>query len=140
MSVLVGVSSIINSDPSGGTDQTQNEEIVEGTLTLSGNYGTASSHGDPVNFTNSKIKSSLPPRRVEIFENQGAGNAPLGLSFVYANGTTQANGVLQVLGTSAAGGALVGATEFTQGSAYSGGTPSLNGAILRFKAWFVRGF
>lgn len=137
MSVAVAISSIAN-DPSGGLDATQNEEIVEGTLTLSGNYGTASSHGDPVSFANDAIKSSSVPRRVEIFEDQGAGAAPLGYSFLYAHGTTQLNGVLVVLGTQASGGALVGATEFTQGSAYSGGTPSLNGAVLRFKAWFSK--
>lgn len=142
MSVAVAISSIAN-DASGGLDATQNEEIVEGTLTLSGNYGTASSHGDTINFANDAIKSSLPPRRVEVFENQGSasagvGNAPLGYQYNYAQGTRQENGLLQVLGTPASGGATTGATEFTQGSAYSGGTPSLNGAVLRFKAWFPK--
>lgn len=138
MSVAVAVSSIVAADPSGGLDITNNEEIVEGTLTLSNNYGGASTHGDTVDFSG-VVQSSLPPRRVEIFENQGAGNAPLGYGFVYANGTTQANGVLTVLGTPATGAATTGATEFTQGSAYSGGTPSLAAAVLRFKAWFPRG-
>lgn len=139
MAVAVAISSISN-DPSGGLDNTQNEVIVDGTLTLSGNYGGASTHGDTVNFTGAagwdQVKSTLVPRRVEIFEDQGAGNAPLGYGFLYFHGTTQANGVLVVLGTAASGGAEVGATEFTEAAAYSDGSPSLDAAVLRFRAWF----
>ena len=32
-----------------------------------------------------------------------------------------------------------GGTELTNGSAYSTFTPSLNGVIIGFKAWFARG-
>jgi len=138
MSVAVAVASIVSTDPSGGLDATQGEEIVEGTLTLSGNYGSSGSHGDTINFALPQVESQLPPRRVEIFENQGAGTAPLGYTYIYNNGTTQANGVLTILGTPASGGAEVGATEFTQGAAYSAGSPSLSGAVLRFKAWFSK--
>lgn len=145
MSIAVAVSSIVTADPSNGTDITQNEVIVEGTLTLSANYGGASTHGDTVNFATATspagttpIQSSLAPRRVEVFENQGAGNAPLGYTYIYNNGTDQTNGVLTILGTPAVGAATTGATEFTQGAAYSGGTPSLLAAVLRFKAWFPR--
>lgn len=136
--IAVAVSSIAN-DSSGGLDATQNEEIVDGTLTLSGNYGVANGHGDIINFANDLIKSTGLPRRVEIFEDQGAGNAPLGYQLVYNHGSDLTNGKLVVLGTPASGGATTGATEFTQGSAYSGGTPSLNNAVLRFRAFFPKG-
>lgn len=137
MSVAVAISSIAN-DSSGGLDATQNEEIVDGTLTLSGNYGVANGHGDIVNFANDLIKSTGLPRQVEIFEDQGAGNAPLGYQFAYNHGTDLTNGKLVVLGTPASGGATTGATEFTQGSAYGGGTPSLSAAVLRFRAYFPK--
>lgn len=144
MSVAVAVTSIVGADPSQGTDKTLNQVLVEGTLTLTGNYGSGASHGDAINFANATggdlIKSEYPPRRVEIFENQqsasaGVGNAPLGYTYIYCQGTTQNNGLLQVLGAGA-GGATTGDPEFTQGAAYSAGSPSLNNAVLRFRAWF----
>ena len=136
MAVAVAVISISPNCPP--VDNTQNLLIVAGTLTLSGNYGTSGSHGDVINFTNTGdfIKSSQPPERVEIFENPAAGSAFLGYGYIYAQGTTMANGQLMIQGTPAAGGAEVGATEYTQGAAYSAGTPSLAGAVLHFRAWF----
>lgn len=139
MAVAVNIISSVVEDPSQGLDSTRTRLIVEGTLTLSGNYGGVASNGDTVSFAGFDVlKTSLPPVFVEIKENQGAGVAPLGYGFLYAKGTTLANGVLTILGTSAAGGAKVGATQFTQGDAYSTGTPSLNGAVLRFRAAFVK--
>lgn len=137
MAVAVAIQSAIVQDPSQGIDKTQNKLKVRGTFTLSGNYGGASSHGDTVVFANDLIKSDYPPDYVRVWEDQGAGNAPLGYTFLYNRGTTPANGVLVVLGTSAAGGATTGTTEFTEAGAYSGGTPSLNGAVLQFEASFA---
>jgi hypothetical protein len=131
MAVAVAISSIVTDDPSGGLDKTRTRLIVEGTLTLSGNYGGASTHGDTVNFAQfDQIKSGQPPAWVEVQENQGAGNAPLGYNFIYSNGTTQANGVLQI---------TVGTTEVTEATAYSGLSPSLSGVVLRFRAAFPWG-
>lgn len=139
MAVAVAITSIVTDDPSGGLDMTRTRFIVEGTLTLSGNYGGASTHGDTVDFAQfDQIKSSQPPAWVEIKEDQGAGNAPLGYKFNYATGTTQGNGVLQVIGTPASGGAEVGGVEFTENAAYSAGTPSLDAAVLRFRAAFPK--
>lgn len=139
MAVAVAVNSIVAQDPSRGVDRTQSRIVVTGTLTLTGNYGAGGSHGDIVSFASDKVKSQQPPTWVEILENQGAGNAPLGYTFRYFNGTTQLNGKLVVQGTSAAGGAETGTSEFTQGAAYSAGTPSLNNAVLRFRAEFPFG-
>jgi hypothetical protein len=136
--IAVQITSIVADDPSGGLDRTRTRMIVEGTLTLSGNYGTGSSHGDTVNFAQfDQIKSGQPPVWVEVHENQGAGSAALGYTYIYQNGATQGNGVLTILGGAAASGQ--GGAEITQGSAYSGFTPSLNGAVLRFRAAFPWG-
>ena len=136
MAIAVAITSIVNADPSAGIDNTQRREIVEGTLTLTANYGGVSSHGDTVNFAVAGIKSDYPPVFVEVTENQGAGNAPLGYMYIYNNGTTGANGVLTILGTGASSGQ--GGTEITEGSAYSTFTPSLNNAVLRFRAAFAK--
>ena len=142
------------------SDTTDKQTIAEGTLTFSGNYGTASSHGDPVDFTLNGLTppGSLPqgtdigsyaPTRVEIYEAPQAGTAATGYTFVYCPGPTiagptststagctQAGGVVCILGTGAASGD--GGTELTEGSAYSGFSPSLNGVTVRFRAWFAR--
>ncbi len=138
MAVAVAVTSIVNADPGAGIDSTRTREIVYGTLTLSGTYGTSSSHGDTVNFASAFIQSDYPPTWVEIHENVAAGSAPLGYTYIYNNGTTIANGVLTILGTQASGAATTGSVEFTEAAAYSGGTPSLAGAVLRFRAEFAK--
>lgn len=52
MAVTVAIESIVNNDPSGGLDATQNEIIVDGTLTLTGNYGDLSpANGDILDLT-----------------------------------------------------------------------------------------
>ena len=117
-------------------DVTQQEFIADGSLTLSGNYGTGSSHGDTVNLSQLGIASDQVPNRVEVFEQPAAGTAATGYVFVFCPGTTQANGVLCILGTGAAAGG--GGQEITEGSAYSGFSPSLNGLVLRFRAWFPK--
>lgn len=137
MSVAVAISSIAN-DASGGLDATQNEEIVDGTLTLTGSYGTSTSHGDLVNFANDLIKSTGLPRKVDIWEDQGAGQAPLGFGYLYFHGTDLTNGKLVILGTQGSGTATTGAPELTENEAYASTTPSLSGAVLRFRAYFPK--
>jgi hypothetical protein len=136
-------------------DTTNRQTITEGTLTFSGNYGTSSSHGDPVDFSLNNLvppgslpqgtnMGQYPPTRVEIYEAPQSGTAATGYAFVYCpgpatatpDGCTQAGGVVCILGTGAASGQ--GGTELTGGSAYSGFTPSLNGVSVRFRAWFAR--
>lgn len=117
---------------------------IYGTLTLSGNYGTASSHGDPLDFTTVASEFSFgnqSPTWVDIKELVVAGAAPLGYIYNFNPGPTlaaptQKGGVLCIVGTGASSGQ--GGTELTEGSAYSGFTPSLNGAVLWFQAIFYR--
>lgn len=155
MAVIVAITGIV---PGNGTnftpptsapasavaDITQRQIIVDGTFTLSGSYGTGTSHGDPVDFTAPAPPFSFgeyAPAYVNIIEMPQAGVAALGYQYIYCPGPTlaaptQAGGVLQILGAGAGSGQ--GGTEITEGSAYSGFTPSLSGAVLRFRAWFVR--
>lgn len=125
-------------------DTTQKEIIVDGTITLTGNYGTAASHGDPLDFTKPASEFSIggqAPTRVEIFERPVAGVAPTFYQYVYCPGPTlaaptQAGGVLSIGATGTASGD--GGNELTEGSAYSGFSPSLNNIVLGFRAWFTR--
>lgn len=113
-------------------DTTQNEIVVDGTLTLTGNYGGGSTHGDTLNLSGLDIKSGSVPTRVAIWEAPAAGTSATGYSYNFSPGTTQANGVMQVFGTGASSGAA--GTEYTQGSAYSA---PLLAAVVKFKAWFA---
>lgn len=148
MSVAVAITGVLSNgagvlNGSGVTDASLNEYIVDGTLTLSANYGAAAAHGDPLSFAVSMSTSigGQAPTKVEIYEAPVFGVAATGYQFIYAYGPTlaaptQAGGALQVFGTGAASGQ--GGTELTNGSAYSTFTPSLNGLVLRFRAWFSR--
>jgi hypothetical protein len=102
---------------------------VVGTLTLTGNYGGAATHGDVLNWTQA-VGVDLPangvPLLVDIFEAPPAGTAPNGYIFNFNPGTNQTNGVLGILNN---------LTEYTQGSAYSAG---LLAAVIMFEAIFAR--
>ncbi len=132
MSVAVAINSIVASDPSGGLDSTQNELIVEGTLTLSGNYGDHSpANGDILDFTGfDYIKSQEIPRRVEIFQAPQSPNAPVHYSFLYGWGTDQSDGVLIVIDTTTG-------LPLTDAAAYPAAlTNTDTPPNVRFKAWF----
>lgn len=140
MSIAVAFTGVY---PLGVPDTTLNEIVVDGTFTLSGNYGAVGGHGDPVSFAISAAFAfgSYAPNRVDVYEKPAVGTAALGYTYVYQIGPTaaaptQAGGALCILGTGAA--SAQGGTEITAGSAYSGFTPSLNGAVLYFRAWFAR--
>ena len=106
-------------------DTTQSTQIVRGTVTLSGNYGTGSSHGDTLSFAKIYgIQSTSVPLRVFIYEQPPAGTAPSFYSAVYQKGTTIANGAVNF--------SLAG-TEYTEGSAYSGAIAT---AVWKFEAVF----
>lgn len=129
MAVAVAINSIVAHDPGAGIDKTQSALIVEGSLTLSGNYGAVSpANGDPIDFANARITSSSPPRRVEIFQVPTAGNPSLPFSFLYAQGTTQSNGELIVVDSTTG-------LEITQGDPYGGGLTGTT-ANIRFRATF----
>lgn len=110
-------------------DTTQNQQVIDGAITLTGNYGGATSHGDTLDLSAIGAQSNQLPVKVEIFEASPAGAAPSGNIFRYMPGTTQANGSLNIF--TAAG------AEFTQASAY--GTPpfAITGFALKFRAYFL---
>jgi len=125
MAVAVSITSV---------DFTGNQLLVSGTLTLTGNYGSSGSHGDTVSFLGfDQVKSSYPPNSVSIFETPAAGTSASGFVYSFSPGTTQGNGVMQVFGTPATGGATTPLTEYTQAAAYSAG---LLAAKISFRAWF----
>ena len=106
-------------------DTTQATQVVRGTLTLSGNYGGASTHCDTVSFANVYgIQSRSVPGRVFIYEQPAAGTAPSFYSAVYQKGTTIANGAVNF--------SLAG-SDYTEASAYSGAIAS---AVWKFEAIF----
>lgn len=114
-------------------DDTKAEFISQWTIVLTANYGGGATHGDTLAFLSNKIKSWRGiPLRVEIYEQPPAGTSASGFSFNYSPGTTASNGVMQVFGTPAAGGATVPNTEYTQGAAYSAG---LLAAVLKARVY-----
>jgi hypothetical protein len=117
----------VDKGSSGVPDTTGYEAIYQGTITLSGNYGTSTSHGDTLSFSNASILSNSVPNRVEIYEQPAAGTAPSFYTAVYQPGSTIANGAVNF--------SLAG-TEYTEASAYSGAIAS---AVWKFRAWFPRG-
>lgn len=132
MAVLMEVNSVISYDPGHGIDATQSALIVEGSLTLSGNYGGGSpAHGDVIDFNDAQIASTAIPRRVEIFQYKAAGVMPAHYSFLYAYGTDQSDGELTVIDSTTG-------LEITQGAAYPGQLTAADAGI-RFRAFFPKG-
>lgn len=103
-------------------DHTQQEFIVDGTLTLSGTYPT---NGDTVNLAG-LCPSNLVPTKVEIYEATPSPGPASGYAFIYVPGTTAANGLMEVFN---------GTTQFTT-QAYGSPAFSITGFALRFRAWF----
>ena len=135
MAVAIALGTVAG-DPAAGLDATRTSLIVFGTLTLSGNYGTAASHGDPVDFTTLGIATDFSPKFVSITEDIAAGQAPLGYIYRYFAGTTLKNGVLNIVGTGTA--SQDGGNEITEAAAYANQSPSLAGAVLSFMALFIK--
>lgn len=128
MAVLVTVGSAIDADSGSGLDSSRDTLWVEGSLTLSGSYGTGSSHGDTMNLASAFVASDYSPKSVSIYQEPAAGSAPLAYSFLYGRGTTPANGVLIVVDGSG--------VEITEGASYPG--PLTDGAVIRFIARFAK--
>ena len=118
-------------------DATLNSFIVEGTITVSGSY-PGSGNGDTLSFAGfDQIKSSSPPRFVEIKEQPAAGTAVSGLLYDFAPGTTMANGKMIVsvprgaftpAGTNSAPNLTIGAgtpATYPVGTAANTGTTTL---------------
>ena len=109
-------------------DTTQAEQVIEGTIALTGNYGGATTHGDTLDLSKLGAQSNSLQIRVDIFEKSPAGAVPSGNFYRYMYGTDQTNGSLNIF--TAAG------SEYTEASAY--GTPpfAITGFSLGFRAYF----
>jgi hypothetical protein len=70
--------------------------IYIGTLTFSGSYVTG---GDALSFAAAGVLSNVAPIRVEVYEQPSTSQTATGYQFVYAKGTTSANGKLQIFST-----------------------------------------
>jgi hypothetical protein len=84
-------------------------------LALSGNYGTAASHGDTLSFQNVNnplLPSSQPPISCFIYEQQAPGTAPAFYQATYQPGTTRDAGTV--------GFSLAGVETPVAGAAYAG--------------------
>lgn len=127
--IAVAINSQVGADPGAGIDKTQDSILLEGSLTLTGNYGGAATHGDVMSFGSlDQVKSSYSPKRVRVFEAPPAGTAPQGIyEYTYCPGTTSENGQLYIWDTATD-------AELTEGAAYPAG---LLTAVLRFEAYFT---
>ena len=130
MAVQVVVGSMISADPGAGLDSTRDSLIVDGTLLLTGNYGEAAADGDIMDLSG-LCASSYAPKWVRIYQEPTAGVAPVIYCFLWARGTTQANGKLVV--TDFAG------AQITEGDPYPGALTSTEvPPNIRFEAAFVK--
>lgn len=122
MAATVAISGVISTP-----DTTQKQLFIDFTVVLTGNYGGGATHGDTLNLQSlgDALKSTQLPTWVEFGEYPPSGTAPTGYQFGYAPGTTQANGVLTIMGGPA--------TEYAEGTAYSA---ALLAAVIRGRAWF----
>lgn len=93
-------------------DTTQTTQIARFPITLTGNYGTASSHGDTIDFGKvSGIQSQSVPIRVFVYQQPASGTAPGNCTATFCPGTTIHNGVISFANAG---------SELTEGSAYTG--------------------
>lgn len=118
-------------------DTTQQEVIIDFSITLSGNYGVANGHGDVLDLGNcsgGQAQLNNSPNRVEIYEAPTAGNAPTGYVLGYSFGPDQHTGKLTVMQNQGAGNPNL---EITQGNAYPAALTAAT-ANIRGRAWFPK--
>jgi hypothetical protein len=93
-------------------DTTQSTQIVRLALTLTGNYGGSTTHGDTIDLgTVYGIQSQSVPIRVFVYQQPAAGTAPGNTTGIFCPGTTIHNGVISFANAG---------TELTGGAAYTG--------------------
>lgn len=95
-------------------DATQQFFKAYGTITLSGNYGGASTNGDTLDLSPLNIPGTAVVS-VFVWEAPPAGTAPTGYFFTFCPGTTINNGVLYI---SQCAGSAAPASQITEGNAY----------------------
>lgn len=89
----------------GNPDSTKAGGNYIGTLTFSGSYVTG---GDALSFSVQGVLGYAAPLQVEVYEQPTTSQTGTGYAFVYAKGTTTANGKLQIFSTAS--------TQFSAGA------------------------
>lgn len=106
-------------------DKTQQEQIVDGIVTLSGSFPN---NGDTLSFLGLSINSDQVPTKVELWEATPATGAPAyGATWVFLPGTNQGNGLLE---------AFNGTTQLTAAGATYASLSLPAAFVLRVRAWF----
>ncbi len=112
-------------------DHTKNKIIVDGTITLTGNYGTSGGalpHGDLLDLSHLGIESNRIGE-VHAYSTVTQGSAPQYDYYHYNPGTDPSNGVLQI---------IVGGAEMAPAAAYASTAPTnAAGYTLWFRAEFL---
>lgn len=93
---------------------------VQGTITASGNYAT---HGVTLDLSN-VVPTNSVPTDVRVYEAPPTGTSSSGNSYVYAAGTTPANGAVQV---------FQGTTEVTNGTSFTSALVANLNFVAHFK-------
>lgn len=107
----------------GNPDTTFRDGIYTGTLTFSGTYTAG---GDTLSFAVAGVLSNVAPLFVQVYEQPTTAQTAVGDVFIYAKGTTAANGKLQIFTSS--------------GSQYSGSPGTTFGTTtVKCRAWFPLG-
>lgn len=98
------------------TSVDQGAQVLTGTVKLTGNYGTSTSHGEIFDLSQIayqglglQVSPGVIPL-VEFFETVPAGTLPSGYNFLYCPGTTLQTCQLAVMN---------GLSEYTEASAYN---------------------
>lgn len=107
-----------------GADVTDREQFYVGTLTFSGSYSTG---GDTLSFAVAGVSSNSVPVRVEIYEQPSTSQTATGYSFIYALGTTIANGKVQIFSTQG--------TQFAAGAYGS----TFSTTVVKARVWLPLG-
>lgn len=106
-------------------DFTQQEEIIDFTVALTGSYPT---NGDTLDLTPLTPLTSAVPNKVELWEATPASGAPAsGYAFVFLPGTTQANGLMEMFN---------GTTQVTTQTYAALALPAA--FVLRGRGWFSK--
>jgi len=122
---MSAVASLLTSIVPNPLDMTQQEEIIDFTVALTGSYPA---NGDTLDLSQLGAISSALPNKVELWEATPASGKPAsGYYFLFLPGTTQANGLMEMFN---------GTTQVSAGTYASLSLPTA--FVLRGRAWFQK--
>ncbi len=107
----------------GNPDATIKEGVYIGTIAFSSSYTTG---GDTLALNVAGVLAYAAPLRVEIYEQPSTSQTATGYTFIYAKGTTAANGKIQIFSA--------------EGAQFSGSYGStFSTTVVKVRAWFPLG-